>query len=181
MSQAELLERVGVFDVGTEKVTDDGPAVSLPENFFEHLGTPRLCDDKEADKRGTEGPYSVFVAVILPAGFIDIQNRFGGDMFLKFFVWTRKSTAGAGDGVAQMASGDVDIQNIATERLQSTVGGMQRAFHVTYQRFQTRPKCPSITPSGKPPQITLLQIGQRCPHTRCSVMMMGLSRNSAVC
>ncbi len=105
MCQAELLERVGVLDIDAEKVADDGPAVSFPENLFEHFGASSLCDDKEADKGGTEGPYPVFIAVILPAGLIDVQNRFGRNIFLKFFVGARKSTADAGDGVAQEASG----------------------------------------------------------------------------
>lgn len=138
MSQAELLKCVGVLDVCTEEVADDGSPVGLSKNIFENLGASRLCDHEEAEKRGTEYPYPVFDAVVFPSGLIDIQSRFGRDVLLKLVVGFGQGVVDAGDGVAQMTPGNIHIQNLPAERCQGAVGGMQRPFHVTEGCLKTR-------------------------------------------
>jgi hypothetical protein len=87
MGQAKLLEAVGVLDIGAEKVADDGPVVGFSKDLFQDLGTSRLGDAKEADRRRAKDPYPILQPLVLPAGLVDVQNRLGGDVFGKFFIW----------------------------------------------------------------------------------------------
>jgi len=125
--QAQLLKGIGVFDIRAEEIADDGASICLSQDLLEHFGAARFVDPEEAEQRSAKDPYPVFDLLILPAGFIDVQDRLGGDVLLKFLIRCGQSFIDTGNRVTQMASRRLDSQNLATERLQSAVGGMQRS------------------------------------------------------
>ena len=163
MGQTKLLKAVGVLDIGAEKVADDSPAVRFSENLFEDLGSSRLGDAKETDHRCAENPDPVFQALVLPAGLVDVQDRLSGNVFGKLLIRSGQSVVDASDGIAQVASGRVDVQHLATELFQAGIAGVERTLHVGDQSLQARGEqlpfnhtgrefCPNLwlpkTPSG---------------------------------
>jgi len=149
MGQAKLLKVIGVFDVGAEKVADNRPVVGFSQDVLEDLRASRLGDTKEADRRGAKDPYPIFHPLVLPAGFVDIENRLGGDVFGKFFIWFGQGLADSGDGVAQVAASHVDVQHFAAEFFQAGIAGVERTLHVGDQRLQTRAEQLSFDNAGR--------------------------------
>ena len=133
MSQAKLLKAIGVFDVGAEKVADDGAGPRRPQYLIKHFGRTRPGQDKQTDGIGGENPEPVFDPLVFPAGFIDVQNRRGAHMLAQFVIRRLKRRADAGNHVAQETSGNRQPQNVPGKILQSAVGRMQRPFHVRRQ------------------------------------------------
>jgi len=138
MSQAELLKAIGVFDVSTEKVADNSPVVSLTEDFFKNRRAARLGDVKKADSPRGKNPYPIFNAFILPAGLVDVEDRFVRDVLGKFFIRLGQGVVDAGNGVAYVRSGHLDVQHFSTELSQAGVSGVKRTLHIRHQRLELR-------------------------------------------
>ena len=140
VGQAELLNLVGIFDISTEEIADYRAIVSFTENISEHLRRPRSCNAEKAECRCAEDPYPVFYTLVFPAGLVNIQNRLGWDMLLELLIRSPKSLIDTANGIAKMAPSNTNIQHLTAEVFQSTVGGMQRAFHIADQGLQTQPE-----------------------------------------
>ena len=138
--QAELLKKVGIFNIGAEKVADNRTAVGFAQDRSKHLARPRPCDDEEAQGTGGKGPNPEFDAVVLPAGLVDMQHRLCGDLVLKFLVWFDQCRVDAGNGITQVAAGDLDLQHIPAEVGKTTVGSVQRSFHLSQECQQSGTK-----------------------------------------
>ncbi len=121
MGQTKLLKAVGVLDIGAEKVANDSPAVRFSENLFEDHGSSRLGDAKETDHRCAKNPYPILQALVLSVGLVDVQDRFGGDVFCKLLIRPGQGVVDASDGIAQVASGCVDVQYLVTELFQAGI------------------------------------------------------------
>ncbi len=148
VGQAKLLKPIAVLDIGAEEVADNRPVVGFSEDIFKDLRASRLGDTKEADRRRAKDPYPVFHTLVLPAGFVYVQDRLGGDVFGKFFIWLGQGLADASDGVAQVATGCVDVQHFATELFEAGIAGVERTLHVGDQRLQTRAEQLSFDNAG---------------------------------
>jgi hypothetical protein len=59
-------------------------------------------------------------------------------MPLEFSIRPGQSIVVARYCIAKMASSDIDVQHFTAEVFQSTIGGMERTFHVAHQCLQTR-------------------------------------------
>lgn len=140
MSQAELLNLVGIFDISTKEIADYCAVVSFSKNISEYLRRPRFGNAEKAECRGAENPYPVFYPLVFPTGLVNIQNRLGWDMLLELLIRSPKSLIDTANGIAKMTSSDIDVQHLTAEVVQSTVGGMQRAFHIADQGLQTQPE-----------------------------------------
>ena len=140
MSQAELLNLIGVFDISTEEIADNCTVVSFSENVSEYLRRTRLGNAEKAKSRGTENPYPVFRAIVLPAGLIDIQNRLSGKMLLKLFVRNSNRFIDTPDRIAQVASSNFNVQHITAKVLKRAIGCVKRALHISNQCLQTQTK-----------------------------------------
>jgi len=138
VSQTKLLNLIGIFDIGTEEITDYCTIVSFTENVSEHLRGSRFSNVEKTDCRGTEDPYPVFYALVFPAGLVDIQNRLSWDMQLEFFIRCRNGIARTRNCIAKMAPSYIDVKHLTAEVFQSTVGCVERAFHVANQSLQTQ-------------------------------------------
>ena len=140
MSQTELLNLIGIFDIGTKEIADNCTVVSFAENISEYLRRTRLGNAEKAECRGAENPYPVFRTVVLPAGLIDIQNRLSGKMLLELFVRHSKCFIDSPDSIAKVTSSNFNVQHITAKVLQRAVGCVKRAFHICNHRLQTRAK-----------------------------------------
>jgi len=140
VSQAELLNLVGIFDISTEEIADYRAVVSFTENISEHLRRPRSGNAEKAECRCAEDPYPVLYTLVFPAGLVNIQNRLGWDTLLELLIRSPESLIDTANGIAKMTPGDIDVQHLTAEVFQSTVGGMQRAFHIADQGLQTQPE-----------------------------------------
>ena len=140
MSQTELLKAVGVFDVSTEKVADNCPAVGFAEDFFKNHRATRPGDVKKTDSRRRKNPYPVFNPVVLPAGLVDIKNRLVRNVLGKFFIRFGQGIVDAANSVAYVGSAHVGIQHFSTELSQTGVGCVKRTLHVCNQRLESRAK-----------------------------------------
>ena len=140
MSQAELLNLIGVFDISTEEIADNCTVVSFSENISEYLRRTRLGNAEKAKSRGTENPYPVFRAVVLPAGLIDIQNRLSGKMLLKLFIRNSNRFIDTPDRIAKVASSNFNVQHITAKVLKRAIGCVKRALHISNQCLQTQAK-----------------------------------------
>ena len=125
VSQAELLNLVGIFDISTEEIADYRAVVSFTENISEHLRRPRSGNAEKAECRCAEDPYPVLYTLVFPAGLVNIQNRLGWDTLLELLIRSPESLIDTANGIAKMTPGDIDVQHLTAEVFQSTVGGMQ--------------------------------------------------------
>ena len=77
VSQAELLNLVGIFDISTEEIADYRAIVSFTENISEHLRRPRSGNAEKAEYRSAEDPYPVLYTLVFPSGLVNIQIKRG--------------------------------------------------------------------------------------------------------
>ena len=69
VSQTELLQGAGVFDIGREEVAHKGSFKGFSKNVFEHLTGARLLDTEESQGRGAKHPDPIPKAAILKSPF----------------------------------------------------------------------------------------------------------------
>ena len=149
MSQAKLLNFIGIFDISAEEIADYSTIVSFTEDTLKYLRRSRFGNVEKTDCRGTENPYPVFYTLVFPAGLVNIQNRLGRNVPLEFFIRSGQSLVVARYCIAQMAAGNVDIQDFTTKGLQTTIRSMERTFHVADQSLQTQPKQLTLDNTGR--------------------------------
>jgi hypothetical protein len=153
VGQAELLNLVGIFDISTKEIADYCAVVSFSKNISEYLGRARFGNAEKAECRCAEDPYPVLYTLVFPAGLVNIQNRLGRNMLLELLIRFGQCSIDTLNHVAQMAASNVDIQDFTTKGFQTSVGGMERTFHVAHQCLQTRLKQLTFNYAG----------GQFCP------------------
>ena len=149
MRQAELLKFVGMFDIGTEKVIDNCATIGLAQDFFEDFRRSRLGNTEKAEYWRTKDPCPILDAFIFPAGLLNIQDRLGWDIFLKFFIRSCKCLIETLDNITQMTASDVDIQDFTTKGLQAAIRSIERASHMADQCLQTRAEQLTFDDPGK--------------------------------
>lgn len=136
MGQAKLLELVSIFDIGTEEIAHNRAPIGFSQDFFKDFRRTRLGDPEKTDQGRAKNPSPIFDAFIFPAGFINVQKRLGGYMFLELFTRRGQGFIDPLNHVAQMTARNMDIQNDATKGLQTAIRSMERTFQVADQCLQ---------------------------------------------
>ncbi len=140
MGQAKLLKLVRIFDIGTEEIAHNRAPIGFSQDFFKDFRRTRLGDPEKTDQGRAKNPGPVFDTFVFPAGFINIQNRLGGYMFLEIFTRRDQGFIDPLNHVAQMTARNMDIQNVPTKGLQTTIRSMERTFQVADQCLQPGPE-----------------------------------------
>jgi hypothetical protein len=111
MSPAELTPTFFVVAVvGGVVVTGDDTGRAVTEEFPQHLGAATGGDVEESGPIGDQGPEVASFALVLPAGFVDVEGQGGSDVL---FDGTDHRLAGLGNplsGIADGTGGDVEIK-----------------------------------------------------------------------
>lgn len=145
VGKAELhqhMEIAHVFAIGGEIVAAEDPLEFLSQDLDQDIGSSRLVDAEESVQMGSEAPCPVLLPVLLVTRLVNVQPGLQRECGLKLSVGILQGDADLVDELAQVAAGELDLDDVPEELSDRRERRVAGSLHVGHQGGQPR--------SGKP-------------------------------